>query len=306
MSLWIPSSSLAVPFSRALSSAPANTSTDPKPRPRHRSFRRRDGHRRRAPRQSRPLQGIAARLHRSAAYFLLPNTAGCYTADEAIRTARLGREVGLSDWVKIEVIGDEATLYPDVQATLEATRILVKEGFTVLPYTTDDIVVAHRLIDAGAAAVMPLGAPIGCGLGIQNQRQPPHPARDAHRRPADRGRRRGHRLRRRHRHGTRRRRRPHEHRHRRRRQTQSSWPKPCSTPSSPAARPTSPAACRASSTPPPARPLEGVSTVTTIAFGRLTIREILPRHRLATLFSFMSVKSTNLKVKDTEYEPIKV
>jgi thiazole synthase len=101
-------------------------------------------------------------------YFLLPNTAGCYTAEEAIRAARLGREVGLSDWVKIEVIGDQATLYPDVQATLEATRVLVKEGFTVLPYTTDDIVFARRLIDAGAAAVMPLGAPIGSGLGISN------------------------------------------------------------------------------------------------------------------------------------------
>ena len=102
-------------------------------------------------------------------YFLLPNTAGCYTADEAIRTARLGREVGLSDWVKIEVIGDQQTLYPDVQATIEATRILVKEGFTVLPYTSDDIVVAKRLLDAGASAIMPLGAPIGSGMGIQNQ-----------------------------------------------------------------------------------------------------------------------------------------
>src|SRR6266487_4945348 len=101
-------------------------------------------------------------------YFLLPNTAGCYTADEAIRAARLGREVGLSDWVKIEVIGDERTLYPDVQASIEATRVLVKEGFTVLPYTSDDIVVAKRLLDAGAAAIMPLGAPIGSGLGIQN------------------------------------------------------------------------------------------------------------------------------------------
>ena len=101
-------------------------------------------------------------------YFLLPNTAGCYTADEAIRAARLGREVGLSDWVKLEVIGDQATLYPDVQATLEATRVLVKEGFTVLPYTSDDVVFAKRLLDAGASAIMPLGAPIGSGLGIQN------------------------------------------------------------------------------------------------------------------------------------------
>jgi thiazole synthase len=101
-------------------------------------------------------------------YFLLPNTAGCYTADEAIRAARLGREVGLSDWVKIEVIGDQATLYPDVQATVEATRVLVKEGFTVLPYTSDDIVFAKRLVDVGAAAVMPLAAPIGSGMGLQN------------------------------------------------------------------------------------------------------------------------------------------
>jgi len=101
-------------------------------------------------------------------YFLLPNTAGCYTAEEAIRAARLGREVGLSSWVKIEVIGDLSTLYPDVQATVEATRVLVKEGFTVLPYTSDDIVFAKRLIDVGAAAVMPLGAPIGTGVGIAN------------------------------------------------------------------------------------------------------------------------------------------
>jgi thiazole synthase len=101
-------------------------------------------------------------------YFLLPNTAACYTAEEAIRTARLGREVGLSDWVKIEVIGDQKTLYPDVLATIEATRVLVKEGFTVLPYTSDDIVVAKRLLDVGASAIMPLGAPIGSGMGIQN------------------------------------------------------------------------------------------------------------------------------------------
>src|SRR5947199_9645530 len=103
-----------------------------------------------------------------AKYFLLPNTAGCYTAEEAIRAAGLGREVGISDWVKLEVIGDQATLYPDVQATLEATRTLVKEGFTVLPYTSDDVVFAKRLLDAGAATIMPLGAPIGSGMGIQN------------------------------------------------------------------------------------------------------------------------------------------
>jgi thiazole synthase len=102
-------------------------------------------------------------------FFILPNTAACYTADEAVRTARLGREAGLSHWVKLEVIGDEKTLYPDTEALLEATRILVKEGFVVLPYTTDDVVVAKRLQDAGAAAVMPLGAPIGSGLGIQNR-----------------------------------------------------------------------------------------------------------------------------------------
>ncbi len=101
--------------------------------------------------------------------FILPNTAGCYTADEAIRTARLGREVGLSNWVKLEVIGDEKTLFPDNVALLEATRVLVHEGFVVLPYTNDDPVVCRKLEEAGAAAVMPLGAPIGSGLGIQNR-----------------------------------------------------------------------------------------------------------------------------------------
>jgi thiazole synthase len=101
-------------------------------------------------------------------YTLLPNTAGCYTADEAVRTARLAREAGLSHWIKLEVIGDEKTLFPDNEALLEATRVLVKEGFVVLPYTTDDPVVCRKLEDAGAAAVMPLGAPIGSGLGIQN------------------------------------------------------------------------------------------------------------------------------------------
>jgi thiazole synthase len=100
--------------------------------------------------------------------FLLPNTAGCYTADDAVRTAMLGREVGLSNWVKLEVIGDEKTLFPDNFGLVEATRILVKEGFVVLPYTNDDVVTARRLIDAGAAAVMPLAAPIGSGLGVQN------------------------------------------------------------------------------------------------------------------------------------------
>jgi thiazole synthase len=100
--------------------------------------------------------------------FILPNTAGCYTPDDAIRTARLAREVGLSNWIKLEVIGDEKTLFPDNEGLLEATRVLVKEGFVVLPYTNDDVVNARKLVDAGAAAVMPLAAPIGSGLGVQN------------------------------------------------------------------------------------------------------------------------------------------
>jgi thiazole synthase len=100
--------------------------------------------------------------------FLLPNTAGCYTAEEAIRYARLGRAAGLSDWVKLEVIGDQATLLPDVAATLEATAVLVAEGFKVLAYTNDDLVMALRLEDAGCAAVMPLASPIGSGLGLVN------------------------------------------------------------------------------------------------------------------------------------------
>ena len=104
----------------------------------------------------------------TARMFILPNTAGCYTADEAIRTARLGREAGLSNWVKLEVIGDERTLFPDNEGLVEATRALVQEGFVVLPYTNDDPVVCRKLEDAGAAAVMPAGAPIGSGLGIQN------------------------------------------------------------------------------------------------------------------------------------------
>src|SRR5256714_2737917 len=101
-------------------------------------------------------------------YHILPNTAGCYSADEAIRTAMLAREVLDNNWIKLEVIGDERTLFPDNAGLLEATRVLVKEGFIVLPYFNDDLIVARRLVDAGAAAVMPLAAPIGSGLGIQN------------------------------------------------------------------------------------------------------------------------------------------
>ncbi|TAJ98345.1 MAG: thiazole synthase [Candidatus Manganitrophaceae bacterium] len=101
-------------------------------------------------------------------YKILPNTAGCYTAEEAVRTARLARTAGISDMVKLEVIGDPKTLFPDNEALLEATRILVKEGFTVLPYTNDDPIMAKKLQDAGAAVVMPLAAPIGSGLGVRN------------------------------------------------------------------------------------------------------------------------------------------
>jgi len=101
-------------------------------------------------------------------FMLLPNTAGCYCAEDAIRTAQLGREAGLSEWVKLEVIGDEKTLFPDTSALLEATRVLVRDGFVVLPYTNDDPIMARKLQDAGAAAVMPLGAPIGSGIGVQN------------------------------------------------------------------------------------------------------------------------------------------
>ncbi len=99
---------------------------------------------------------------------LLPNTAGCYTADDAVRTCRLAEELGMSKWVKLEVLGDEKTLFPDVEETVKAARILVKEGFTVLPYTTDDVITARKLEDAGCAAVMPLAAPIGSGLGVRN------------------------------------------------------------------------------------------------------------------------------------------
>ena len=102
-------------------------------------------------------------------YLLLPNTAGCTTAEQAVRTAYLAREAGFSNWIKLEVIGDDHTLFPDNEGLLQATRILVKNGFVVLPYTTDDLINARKLIDAGASAIMPMGAPIGSGLGIQNR-----------------------------------------------------------------------------------------------------------------------------------------
>jgi thiazole synthase len=101
-------------------------------------------------------------------YTLLPNTAGCYTADDAIRTCRLAREAGLSDFVKLEVLGDEKTLFPNNEELLKAAKVLVDDGFTVLPYTSDDPIVCKKLEDLGCAAVMPLGAPIGSGLGIRN------------------------------------------------------------------------------------------------------------------------------------------
>ncbi|MFZ5469166.1 MAG: thiazole synthase [Myxococcota bacterium] len=114
--------------------------------------------------------GEAALLHwiDTSKTALLPNTAGCYTADDAIRTCRLAEELGMSKWVKLEVLGDEQTLFPDVEETVKAAKVLVKEGFTVLPYTSDDPITARKLEDAGCAAVMPLAAPIGSGLGIRN------------------------------------------------------------------------------------------------------------------------------------------
>jgi thiazole synthase len=113
-------------------------------------------------------EGSMMALLTSGKFKLLPNTAGCYTADDAVRTCRLARELGLSDLVKLEVIGDDKTLFPDNEATLEAARVLVKEGFTVLPYCIDDPIVCRKLEDLGCAAVMPLAAPIGSGLGIRN------------------------------------------------------------------------------------------------------------------------------------------
>ena len=105
---------------------------------------------------------------KAGTWTLLPNTAGCFTADEAVRTLRLARELGIADLVKLEVIGDPKTLYPDNEQTLEAAKILVKEGFVVLPYCIDDPIICRKLEDAGCAAVMPLAAPIGSGLGIRN------------------------------------------------------------------------------------------------------------------------------------------
>ncbi len=113
-------------------------------------------------------EGSMMSLLTEGRWTLLPNTAGCYTADEAVRTCRLARELGLSNLVKLEVIGDQRTLFPDNEATLEAARILVKEGFTVLPYCIDDPIVCKKLEELGCAAVMPLAAPIGSGLGIRN------------------------------------------------------------------------------------------------------------------------------------------
>src|SRR4051812_49367972 len=113
-------------------------------------------------------EGSMMSLLVSGKYTILPNTAGCSTADEAVRTCRLARELGVGDLVKLEVIGDPRTLFPDNEATLEAARLLVKEGFTVLPYCIDDPIVCRKLADAGCAAVMPLAAPIGSGLGIRN------------------------------------------------------------------------------------------------------------------------------------------
>jgi thiazole synthase len=106
--------------------------------------------------------------HLDPALQILPNTAGCYTAEEAIRTARLAREALETDLIKLEVIGDQTTLFPDNEQTLEAARVLVKEGFVVLPYFSDDLIMAKKLLEAGCPAVMPLAAPIGSGLGIQN------------------------------------------------------------------------------------------------------------------------------------------
>lgn len=117
-----------------------------------------------------PGPSLLDHLDRSR-YFLLPNTAGCYTVEDAVRVARLAREAGLSNWIKLEVIGDERTLLPDPVATIEAARRLVAEGFVVLPYTSDDHIVARRLVEVGCATVMPYGSPIGSGQGILDVRR---------------------------------------------------------------------------------------------------------------------------------------
>ncbi|HYE64867.1 MAG TPA: thiazole synthase [Pyrinomonadaceae bacterium] len=121
---------------------------------------------RRVPLLDRTVESFLDHLDPSLA--ILPNTAGCYTAEDAIRTARLAREALQTDFIKLEVIGDQTTLFPDNEQTLEAARVLVREGFVVLPYFTDDLITAKKLLDAGCPAVMPLAAPIGSGLGVQN------------------------------------------------------------------------------------------------------------------------------------------
>jgi thiazole synthase len=121
---------------------------------------------RRVPLEDRSVESFLD--HLDPALAILPNTAGCYTAADAVRTARLAREALETDLIKLEVIGDQTTLFPDNEQTLEAARTLVKEGFTVLPYFNDDLIMAKKLLDAGCAAVMPLAAPIGSGLGVQN------------------------------------------------------------------------------------------------------------------------------------------
>ena len=147
-------------------------------------------------------------------YFILPNTAGCYSADEAVRTAHLAREVGLSNWVKLEVIGDQETLFPDNQELIKATEILVREGFVVMPYTNDDLITARRLVDAGAAAIMPLGRTDRLGSGNSEPDQLADYAGENHDCPPDCGRRGRHGLRRHSGHGARFRRRADEQRHR--------------------------------------------------------------------------------------------
>ncbi len=189
--------------------------------------------------------------------FALPNTAGCFTARDAVRTARLAREAFQTEWVKLEVIGDDRTLYPDAVELLDAAEQLVADGFTVLPYTNDDPILARRLEQAGCAAVMPLGSPIGSGAGIRNPYNlaiiaeraagPGHPRR-RHR----------HRLRRRPGDGARLRRRPRRQRDLRRRGPDRDGRAPCAAPSTPATPPATPAASPAAPTPRPRPPYQGL------------------------------------------------